>query len=529
MPISVTCTDLSFAWPDGSTVLSGLGATFPEGLTGLIGRNGSGKSTLLRILAGRLTPTGGSFMLIGRVGYLPQQLTLDRRSTVAQALGVADALAALSRVDSGEPELADFDLLADRWDVVDRVRAVLGRFGFDADLDLERRLATLSGGEATLLAVAALLLDAPDVLLLDEPTNNLDGTARERLAAALAEWRRPAIVVTHDRELLDRVDQIAELRPPGHAKPATVRVFGGNFTAYTDALAQEDEAARRDVRDAEKDLRRQQRELREMQVKVDRRQRYGHNAFVNKRRPKIVMQELKRRAEVSSGKLADQHQADVARAEETLAEAEDKVRDDDLIRIDLPETAIPAGREVVITDRLVLRNGVAVDLHLRGPDRIALVGPNGSGKTTLIDTIAGKVAPRSGTVRVMVPLRVLPQRMSLLNDRLTVLDAVREVSGADPHTMRAQLARFLLAGDIVERTVGSLSGGERFRATLAGLLLAQPAPQLLVLDEPTNNLDLDSVAQLVSALAAYRGALLVASHDEPFLDEIGLTGRIAVR
>ena len=174
-------------------------------------------------------------------------------------------------------------------------------------------------------------------------------------------------------------------------------------------------------------------------------------------------------------------------------------------------------------DDVVLRNGLPVSLHLRGPERVGLVGPNGVGKTTLIDTLTGAVPPLAGTVRVQVPVRVLPQRLQVLDDGDTVLAAVsRQAPSADDNTLRASLARFLLGADLVARPVRTLSGGERFRATLAALLLAEPAPQLLVLDEPTNNLDLDSVAQLVAALRSYRGALLVVSHDERFLARIGL-------
>ncbi len=524
MEESVVCHDLSFAWPDGDVVLEHLTASFPAGLTGLVGLNGAGKSTLLRILAGQLAPTSGTFRIAGAVGYLPQDLALGATATIAQALGVADALAALVRVDVGRPELNDFDLLDDRWDIADRTAATLATFGFDADLDLDRRLDTLSGGEATLLAVAALLLKAPDVLLLDEPTNNLDTRARERLLSVLAGWTGPAIVVTHDRTLLDAVHHVAELRPPTQrTSAATVKLFGGNFTAYTQALAVEEEAARREVRAAESDLKRQQRELREMHTKLDRRQRTGRKAFESKRQPKIVMNALKRSAQVSAAKLAESQQGDVARANATLVEAQDRLREDDIIRIDLSQTELPRGRDVVITSDLVLRNGVRVELHLRGPERVGLTGRNGSGKTTLINTLAGSVPPRSGSARVLVPMRLLPQRMQLLDDAHRVLQAVRAVApAADDHALRAQLAQFMLRGDDVHRPVGTLSGGERFRATLAALLLATPAPQLLIIDEPTNNLDLDSVSQLVTALTAYRGALLVASHDQPFLDEIGL-------
>jgi ATPase subunit of ABC transporter with duplicated ATPase domains len=176
-----------------------------------------------------------------------------------------------------------------------------------------------------------------------------------------------------------------------------------------------------------------------------------------------------------------------------------------VIRIDLPATAVPTGRTVLDSAGLVVR----------GPERIALRGRNGAGKTTLLRRLAAQA---------QVPVRHLPQRLDLLDPATSVLDNVRAVApAATPHQVRAQLARFLLRGDRVEQQVATLSGGERFRATLACLLLAEPPPQLLLVDEPTNNLDLDSVAQLVVALRAYRGALVVASHDETFLAELALT------
>jgi ATPase subunit of ABC transporter with duplicated ATPase domains len=357
------------------------------------------------------------------------------------------------------------------------------------------------------------------VLLLDEPTNNLDRPARARLYGAVQRWRGPVILVSHDRDLLDLVDHVAEMRE------GEVRLFGGNLAAYAEALAVEQEAAQRGVRAAQGDLRRQQRELAEARLKLDRRLRYARSQAENV--PKIVAGKKKRAAQVSAGKLRGGHEADVRRARLELEAAEERVRDDDRIRIDLSATAVPVGRDIAVLDEVELRTGRVVSLHLRGPERLALTGPNGSGKTTLVETLCGLLPAVRGTVDVRVPLRLLPQRLTVLDDDETVLQAVSaRAPGADDNTLRAQLARFLLDAATVTRPVATLSGGERFRATLAALLLSRPAPQLLVLDEPTNNLDLDSVAQLVAALGLYQGALLVASHDEAFLAELSLDRRI---
>ncbi|CAA9371002.1 MAG: Bis-ABC ATPase SCO6720 [uncultured Propionibacteriaceae bacterium] len=518
MPSSVVCSDLWFAWPSGELAIAGLTCAFPDQVTGLVGRNGVGKSTLLKIIAGELMPTRGSVSRPERVGYLPQHLVLQSDRTVADVLGIEAVLAALATIDAGQGQPADFEVVGDQWDLPDRSIAMLARFGF-ADLDLRRPIGTLSGGEVILLALAAQFLSEPDLLLLDEPTNNLDSGARARLYAALTSWRGQAIVVSHDRDLLDLVQHMAEMRAGG------ITFFGGNFTAFTDALAVEQEAAARGVRAAESDLKRQQRELAEARIKLDRRQRFARSQAGNV--PKIVAGAKKGTAEVSAGKLRGGHQADVADARRRLEEAEERVRDDDSIEVDLSRTSVPPGRDIVVTENLVLRNGAVVSLHIRGPERVGLVGPNGSGKTTLIDTIRGEIEPRSGTVSLRVPYRLLPQRLQLLDDRDSVLAAVSRLAPtADDNQLRAELARFLLDADTIARPVGTLSGGERFRATLAALLLSEPPPQLLILDEPTNNLDLDSIRQLTQALTQYRGALLVASHDDAFLSELGLTYRI---
>jgi ATPase subunit of ABC transporter with duplicated ATPase domains len=485
-----------------------------------VGRNGAGKSTLIKLLAGELVPTAGRIDRPERIGYLPQDLVLDAERTVASVLGIDMIIAALARVDAGAGEAEDFEIIGDAWDIEEQVEAQLSAFGF-TELALDRPIGTLSGGQVVLLALAAHFLARPDVLLLDEPTNNLDRDARDRLAAAVRRWPGPVIAVSHDRELLELCDQIAELRD------SEIAFYGGSYIDYASAVATEQEAAARAVRTAEANLKRQKRELIEAQTKIDRRNRYGKAYAEKSNMPKILAGAMKRKAEVSTGKLKGRLESDVEDARKQLDAAEDRVRDDDQVRVDLSATAVPGSRDILITEDLVLRNRVLVDLHIRGPERLALTGGNGTGKTTLIDTITGAVPPVAGTVRVNVPYRLLPQRLQVLDEDRPVIDSVARLApNADNNTLRARLARFLLGADVISRPARTLSGGELFRASLAALLLAEPAPQLLILDEPTNNLDLDTVAALTSALRQYQGALLVASHDRPFLDDLGITGEI---
>jgi ATPase subunit of ABC transporter with duplicated ATPase domains len=533
--MSVVLTELSFSFPNGRVVLSGLNAAFGPGRTGLIGVNGSGKSTLLRLISGELRPASGSVTVTGEVGYLPQDLTLDTGASVASLLGIAAALDAIAAIEAGDvrPEL--FDAVGDDWDVADRALAWLSRLGL-GHVGLDDRVGRLSGGEAMLTALAALFLRRPPVIVLDEPTNNLDLDARRRLYAAVESWPGVMLIVSHDRELLALMDQIAELTGP----PGSLRMYGGNLEAYEAQLATEQAAARRAVAAAEAGVRREKRDLMANQTKQARRDRQGRAMAASGSLPRIVANARKRAAQETAGRSREIGLERVAAAETRLAEAEEAVRDDDAIRISLPGTAVPAGRTVLTvrgldgawlpwrpaveagesSEEAVL--GALDELVVRGPERVALTGPNGAGKTTLLRHITGELDDL--TVRLTGAIGYLPQRLDVLDESASVVENVRAVApAASVNEVRAGLARFLFRGPRADQPAGTLSGGERFRAVLAALLLAQPPPQLLLLDEPTNNLDMASARQLSEALSCYQGALLVASHDVPFLRSIGIS------
>jgi len=523
MRASLSINDLHFAWPDGAAVFDGLDLATGPGRHGLVGRGGCGKSTLLRVVTGELVPLSGSISVGGPLAYLPQDPAADLSRTVADVLGIADTLAALARMESGEVREDDYDVIGDDWDIAERTTAELSRRGLGR-IELDRTVGTVSGGELVLLSLVALLLTRPSVLLLDEPTNNLDRAARERLVDVIAAWRGTLLVVSHDRELLNVMDDIGELRD------GVVTWYGGPYDDYEAAVAAEQEAAERAVRSAESDLRAQKRDLVESQTKLAHRRRFGEKAFIEKRQPRITMGNDKRKAEVAAGKLTAVHEGRLEAAGATLDEAEARLRDDREIHVDLPGTAVPPSRVVLVAEGLHAAHGRAVlDLTIHGPERIGLTGPNGSGKTSLLRAITGEIAPAAGSVDVKVPLRYLPQRMDVLDESLTVAQNIAGIAPDATETeRRSRLARFLIRGRAADQLASTLSGGERLRATLACLLLAEPAPQLLLLDEPTNNLDLPSVRHLVDALRSYRGALVVVSHDERFLDDLELTGRVEV-
>ncbi|WES62969.1 ATP-binding cassette domain-containing protein [Microbacter sp. GSS18] len=532
---------VSFAWPDGSPALTDVSGSFGTGRTGLVGRNGSGKSTLLRLVAGDLAPGAGHITRPADVAYLPQRLTLEVSRPVADLLGVGETLRALRAIESGDPDPRHFDAVGDDWDVEARAGAALAEAGLDPAV-LDRCVGELSGGEAVLAAITGIRLRRAPITLLDEPTNNLDRDARARLHGLVRSWHGALVVVSHDVALLELMDDTAELYAD------TLSVFGGPYSQWRAWLDAEQAAALQAERAAAQVVRREKRERIEAETKIARRQAYGRKAQLEKRVPPIVAGGLKRAAEVSAGRLRGEKADREAAARDALDSAERRVRDDDTVRIDLPDPSVPAGRRIA-----ELSDGDRTWV-IQGPERVALVGPNGAGKTTLLERLVASAAGSEGRAPAMdadsgeahgeermppaaAPIHVrgctaraltdrvgyLPQRVDGLDDAASILD---NVAAAAPRTgtveLRNRLARFLIRGTAVDRPVSSVSGGERFRVALARLMLADPPPQLLVLDEPTNNLDLDTVDQLVAALSAYRGAVLVVSHDDAFLARLGL-------
>lgn len=550
---AVVLDRLSFTWPDGTIALDGLSGAFGSGRTGLVGRNGAGKSTLLRLIAGELEPTSGLVTTSGEVATLPQQLTLDVDRRVAELLGVAVPLDAVRAITSGDVDPAHFDAVGDDWDIEARAEASLAEAGLAPDF-LDRTVGELSGGEAVLVAIAGIRLRGAPITLLDEPTNNLDREARARLSDMVRAWKGTLIVVSHDLALLELMDDTAELYG------RTLSVFGGPYSEWRAWLDAEQDAAKQAEVAAAQALRKEKRQRIEAEVKLAHRARTAKKAEIEKRVPKIIAHGRKMAAEVSAGKL----RTEVGAKEEAARAAHDaagrRVRSDDTMKIELPDPQVSRAR------RIAELHGSDRSWLIQGPERVALIGRNGAGKTTLLERLlasgsSGDAVSRAGGSSVegsgadgsragetpAVPIggsatelpksrrpvlraeahtdRIgyLPQRVDGLDDRAS---AFHNIAAVAPHVpekeLRNRLARFLIRGATAERPVGALSGGERFRVALAGLLLADPAPHLVLLDEPTNNLDLDTVDQLVDVLRAYRGAVLIVSHDDAFLQRLEL-------
>jgi ATPase subunit of ABC transporter with duplicated ATPase domains len=498
MPYSVSAEGVSAVLPNGSPLLDPIDLSLPRGATGLVGPNGSGKSTLLSILAGIRLPSRGRVVRHGTVGFLPQAVELRPGETAAGLLAAGSA--AEWRV---EKALAAVDLV---------------------EVDLDRDARTLSGGEITRLRLARVLLEEPETVLLDEPTNHLDEEARRVVHGFVTSFPGAVLVATHDRALLGLVDRIAELRH------GALRLYGGGWPGFLEARRTERAAAEQAVRAAEQGLDAARRAAREARDRQARRSAAGRRAAAKGGIPKIARGAMKRSAEVTAGRLKGLHDDRVEAAAAALARARAETPNDPRIVVDLETTRVPARK------RLVEAEGVNVRLpcgwlwaspatfEVVGPERIWLRGSNGSGKSTLFTLLSGR-APDAGTLRVGASrVALLDQDAALLGDDGALAEALRRLApGRAEHERRVLLGRFGFVQEAAAKPVAALSGGERIRAGLAALLAAEQAPGLLLLDEPSNHLDLAGLEAVASALRAFRGALLLVTHDAAFARDVEVT------
>lgn len=518
---AITVDQVSWTPDDLHYVLSDVSVTFGSGLTGVVGDNGSGKTTLISLITGDLPPSSGRIITGDLlIGYLPQHLTWQRADTLADVLGVRSITDAIAAIEAGDVQQENFDVIGDDWDIETRAIAALSSAGIDV-AGLDRTVQTLSGGEIMIAKVIGLTLTRHDVLILDEPTNNLDVDTRLRLYELLGNWRGICLVVSHDIELLERVDAIVELHG-GRAYS-----YGGNWTAYREQLEAEQSAATQKLIDAKQQLKRQRAAQQHTQTRI------AHSASRGKAKaraggiPKIILNQMASDAGATHGRLRQQAAERIEAAANKVDDAGRAIRKDDVISLDLSHTTVPRVRKL-----LELRLSDDRVMTIGGQDRVGVIGPNGAGKSTLIGAIA-----KDGPVRHLdVDVRFVSNQLSYLDQALEIPDEAASAvdllragnKDITPHKALELLAPLQLRGETAQRPLSTLSGGESFRAILGAALHADPPPQLLVLDEPSNNLDVSTVRQLTAALVAYRGGLIIASHDRPLLAGLQLTHLLTV-
>lgn len=512
---SLTLDRVSYRLADGRPLFTDLSFSFEPVATGLVGANGVGKSVLARLLAGQRVPDSGRVQHSGRVFLLPTPAS-PPHGTVGELAGVSTTLAALARIEAGSIDEADFTQVGDRWDLRERLQQHWQALHLPDDLDPAQPAARLSGGQAMQVALSGAWASGADWLILDEPSNHLDARHRQQLYDQLQQWRGGLLVISHDRELLARVQQIVELDARG------LHRYGGPWQHYADARAAERETAAAQLDHARAQHRQQQRSAREQHERQQQRQARGTRDARQANQAPILLGRQKQRAEASQGR-AQQVQADRLQASaEHLRAAASAVHA-------VPELALFSGdgergsARLLQAESLVLPHGcnAPLQLEIRRGQRIAVVGDNGSGKSTLLRVLAGQLPAREGIVHRHAPLALLDQQLRGLSAERSILDSVQAANpSADTGELRTRLALLGLDAQRIQRTASSLSDGERVKGALASVLYADPAPQLLLLDEPGNALDLGALQALEELLAAWPGALVMVSHDRHLLQAL---------
>lgn len=488
----------------------------------LIGNNGAGKSTLLRILAGQLQPSSGIVKADAAPYYVPQLFGQFNDYTVAQALRIADKIAALRDILDGHVTEANLTLLNDDWTIEERCQEAFTHWKLDG-VELMQPMSTLSGGQKTKVFLTGIQIHQPAIVLLDEPSNHLDAFSRGLLYEYIQTTTHTLVVVSHDRTLLNLLNTVYELSRRG------ITVYGGNYDFYTEQKEIESEALNQDVRSKEKALRKArevEREALERQQKLDAR---GRKKQEKAGLPTISMNTFKNNAEKSTARIKGVHAEKVGTISQELNQLRKELPDTDKMKMDFDHSRLHKGKILIAAkevnfsyaDRPLWKHSLS--FQITSGERIVVKGLNGSGKTTLIRMLLGALPPQSGTIdRAAVNAIYIDQDYSLIDNSLTVYQQAEQAnSGAlQEHEVKIRLNRFLFTKEDWDKPCRSLSGGEKMRLMLCTLTISHQAPDIIILDEPTNNLDIQNIEILTAAINEYQGTLLVVSHDAYFLEEI---------
>lgn len=542
--MSFIIKDLSYIHTDKEILFSHIHLSINSGdKIALTGNNGCGKSTLMRILAGDLSPSSGTVLRPEHLYYVPQHFGQYDRQTIAQALGISHKLSALHAILSGDAAEAHFNTLNDDWTVEERAQAALDSWGLGG-IPLSRPMEGLSGGEKTRIFLAGMELHNPTAILLDEPTNHLDADGRERLHNLLRRTSATVLVISHDRTLLNLLPAICELSSQG------LTYYSGNYDFYKEQKTLQQNALTQQLEEKQKALRLARKVAREVEERKAKQNVRGEKASIKKGIPRILMGGLKNNAENSSSRLISIHAEKAEKLQTEIAGIKSSLSQTDKLKTDFNASHLHTGK-ILVTARDInfhYPNHTAspaetphtettakslwaspLTFQLRSGDRLSLKGKNGSGKTTLLKLIMGELHPTDGVMeRAGFTSVYLDQEYSLVRNERSVLQQAEAFNHRHlpEHEVKTILNRYLFPRDVWNKPCSKLSGGEKMRLSFCCLMIADNTPDMFILDEPTNNLDIESIEIITATIRNYAGTVIAISHDREFLKDTGIEREI---
>lgn len=488
----------------------------------LIGNNGIGKSTLLRIIAGELNPSSGDVVCSSQPYYVPQHFGQYDNLTVAEALRVAPKLKALHAILNGEATTDNFSILNDDWDIEERCLSALAFWDLPY-LRLDQPMSMLSGGEKTKVFLSGIQVHSPEIILMDEPTNHLDVSGRQKLYRLAQTGRATLLVVSHDRTLLSLLPAICEL------ERNTVTLYGGNYDFYKEQKEIALQALQNQLDEKEKAYRLARKTAREALERKDKANVRGEKANIKKGLPRIMLNSLKSKSERSTDKLKEIHEDKQAALLASINDIRKNIPDGRELQTDFNSPNLHVGKILVTADRINFGYASSclwdepLSFQIRSGDRIRISGGNGSGKTTLVKLLLGSLEPVEGhIVRASFTSVYIDQECSLIDGTLTVFEQLEQFNTAHKpeHELKTILNRFLFPYGTWDKSCSCLSGGEKIRLLFCCLMVGNNTPDIFILDEPTNNLDIQSVEIITTTIQDYKGTVLLISHDFSFVEEI---------
>ena len=537
--MSISIQQISYIHPDKEVLFSDLNFAISKGQKlGLVGNNGCGKSTLLQIIAGQLSPSSGVIVRPDDLYYIPQHFGQYDSLTIAQALQIERKQQALHAILAGDVSNENFTILNDDWNIEERSIAALDLWGL-GQFTLSYPMNLLSGGEKTRVFLAGMDIHHPSVILMDEPTNHLDSSGRQRLYDWVEKYRSTLLVVSHDRTLLNLLPEICEL------EKHQINYYGGNYEFYKEQKTLMQEALQQRIEEKEKALGIARKVARETAERRDKQNVRGEKSNIRKGVPRIVLNALQGKSEKSTSKLTGVHQEKAEKLTNERNQLRGSLSPTAALKTDFNSSSLHTGKILVTAKEInfsyhsnsinndIQENSISkqqlwqapVSFQLKSGDRLRIEGANGSGKTTLLKLITGQLQPQEGTLtRTDFSYVYLNQEYSIIDDRNSILEQTYAFNSRNlpEHEIKIILNRYLFPASEWDKSCRKLSGGEKMRLAFCCLMISNNTPDMFILDEPTNNLDIQSIEIITATIKNYAGTVIAISHDNYFIQEIGV-------